>query len=145
MTATPGLTTERVPLASLKWPRRTYYWRVERAKRLTPAGRARNAERARRARARLSAEDRREVGRRDLASRPYAQVKAAIGRCQLCGYDRYLGALDWHHLKGNGGGKRRPDIRKYGPARFAEAIKDCLLICSNCHKEVHAGLREAAA
>jgi transposase len=63
------------------------------------------------------------------------------GRCILCGYDRYAGALQFHHLD--------PSTKSFalsvqGVARSlekarAEAAK-CVLICANCHAEVEAGV-----
>jgi hypothetical protein len=67
-------------------------------------------------------------------------VGEAGGRCRLCGYDRCLAALEFHHvnpaskefgLSQNGMGRGIETIR-------AEARK-CLLLCSNCHAEVEAG------
>ncbi|MEO8690851.1 MAG: hypothetical protein ABI611_21875, partial [Solirubrobacteraceae bacterium] len=68
-------------------------------------------------------------------------VEEAGGRCILCGYDRYTGALQFHHLD--------PSTKSFalsvqGVARSlekarAEAAK-CVLICANCHAEVEAGV-----
>jgi transposase len=68
-------------------------------------------------------------------------VAEAGGRCILCGYDRYAGALQFHHLD--------PSAKSFalsvqGVARSlekarAEAAK-CVLICANCHAEVEAGV-----
>jgi transposase len=68
-------------------------------------------------------------------------VGEAGGRCQLCGYDRYSGALEFHHLypatKSFGLSMRglAPSIR----ALRIEAEK-CVLLCSNCHAEVEGGI-----
>jgi hypothetical protein len=67
-------------------------------------------------------------------------VQEAGGRCVLCGYDRCIAALEFHH--------REPNEKSFGLARrgitrsidkvSAEAAK-CVLLCSNCHAEVEAG------
>jgi hypothetical protein len=65
------------------------------------------------------------------------------GKCMICGYDRSLEALDFHHLdrsqKGFG-------ISSKGLTKSWEKIKKeldkCILICANCHREVHAGLTQ---
>jgi hypothetical protein len=68
-------------------------------------------------------------------------VAEAGGRCRLCGYDRYLGALEFHHVDP---AQKRFSLSLHGltrglePAR-AEARK-CVLLCSNCHAEVEGGL-----
>jgi hypothetical protein len=68
-------------------------------------------------------------------------VDEASGRCRLCGYDRCIGALHFHHvdpeeklfsLSGRGLTRSLEDTR-------AEARK-CALLCSNCHAEVEAGI-----
>jgi transposase/5-methylcytosine-specific restriction endonuclease McrA len=68
-------------------------------------------------------------------------VTEAGGGCVLCGYDRYVGALEFHHI--DPADKRR-EISGYGvtlslDAVRAEALK-CVLLCSNCHAEVEAGV-----
>lgn len=68
-------------------------------------------------------------------------VEEAGGRCRLCGYDRYAGALQFHHLdpaeKSFGLGLR-------GVARSLERCREearkCVLQCANCHAEVEAGV-----
>ncbi|HEX6390577.1 MAG TPA: hypothetical protein VFZ89_14050 [Solirubrobacteraceae bacterium] len=68
-------------------------------------------------------------------------IAEAGGRCELCGYDRCLRALEFHH--------RDPAMKEFGIAyrgvtrslarARAEAAK-CVLLCSNCHAEVESGL-----
>ncbi len=69
-------------------------------------------------------------------------VAEAGGRCALCGYRRFVGALEFHHrdpaakrfqLSGVGLTRSLADLR-------AEAAK-CVLLCSNCHAEVEGGVR----
>lgn len=68
-------------------------------------------------------------------------VEEAGGGCVLCGYDRYAGALQFHHLdpatKAFGLGMR-------GLARSLERCREearkCALLCANCHAEVEAGI-----
>jgi hypothetical protein len=60
--------------------------------------------------------------------------------CKLCGYYKPC-ALEFHHV-----GKKRftLDARTLGQIRDLSLIKSeakrCVLLCANCHKEVHAGL-----
>ena len=68
-------------------------------------------------------------------------IKYLGGKCQICGYNRYQGALDFHHkdenLKGFG-------ISDKGYTRSWERVKQelnkCYLLCANCHREMHAGV-----
>lgn len=61
------------------------------------------------------------------------------GKCERCGYDTYLGALDFHHIDPT---KKDFTIgnRDYKLKECIEETKKCVLICSNCHREIHAGL-----
>lgn len=63
------------------------------------------------------------------------------GKCNRCGYDRCLAALDFHHLdpaqKEHGVGIG--DTRSIAKMR-TEAAK-CLLVCANCHREIHFELK----
>jgi transposase len=68
-------------------------------------------------------------------------VQEAGGRCRLCGYDRYVGALHFHHIDPADKGfelSQQGVTRSLARARV-EARK-CVLLCSNCHAEVEAGI-----
>jgi transposase-like protein len=69
-------------------------------------------------------------------------VKEAGGRCLLCGYDEYVGALQFHHLD--------PAQKKFGLSgrgltrsleRMRAEAQKCVLLCANCHAAVEAGVR----
>ena len=58
------------------------------------------------------------------------------GKCVRCGYDRCIGALDFHH--------RDPTVKELHVKllrSFSEAAKKeldkCDLLCANCHREAH--------
>jgi transposase len=72
-------------------------------------------------------------------------VAEAGGACALCGYNRYPGALQFHHrdraaksfaLAGAG-------IARSLDRSRAEAAK-CVLLCANCHAEVEGGVATIA-
>jgi transposase-like protein len=67
-------------------------------------------------------------------------VEEAGGCCQLCGYDRYLGALQFHHLDPS---EKAFGLGVRGVARSLERCREearkCALLCANCHAEVEAG------
>lgn len=67
-------------------------------------------------------------------------VREAGGQCQLCGYDRSIFALHFHH--------RDPKSKSFGLAQrgITRAIRQvreeaakCVLLCANCHAEVEWG------
>jgi transposase len=69
-------------------------------------------------------------------------VEEAGGRCRACGYDGSPVALEFHHLNPR---EKEFGVASRGLARSldrarAEARK-CVLLCSNCHAEVEAGIR----
>lgn len=64
----------------------------------------------------------------------------AGGKCQLCGYDICSKALSFHHkdprakefpIAGSG-------LRSWEKVR--EEIDKCILVCMNCHAEIHDGM-----
>lgn len=63
------------------------------------------------------------------------------GKCKLCGYKRTVAALELHHLDAS---KKLFGISGQGLTRSWKSVKaeadKCVLICANCHREVHAGL-----
>ncbi|HUH81404.1 MAG TPA: hypothetical protein VLZ06_08765 [Solirubrobacteraceae bacterium] len=67
-------------------------------------------------------------------------VEEAGGACQLCGYDRCLAALEFHHLD--------PEAKSFQMSvRYARSLESaraeaakCALLCANCHAEVEAGV-----
>jgi transposase len=67
-------------------------------------------------------------------------VREAGGACRLCGYDRCVAALEFHHLAPT---EKRFSIAYRGVtrslARAREEAEKCVLLCSNCHAEVEAG------
>lgn len=63
------------------------------------------------------------------------------GKCSLCGYNRCLAAMDFHHLD--------PSEKEFKPSyvilrrKWEVAKKEldkCILVCGNCHTEIHHGM-----
>lgn len=61
------------------------------------------------------------------------------GKCQRCGYNNYKGALEFHHIDPSQKDFTVGD-RDFKLKDCVEETKKCVLICANCHREVHAGL-----
>ena len=67
-----------------------------------------------------------------------AGIKMEQG-CTLCDED-CPDCLDWHHL-GEKAGTICDLIKKgWGRKRLLAEMADCMLLCANCHRKVHAGL-----
>ena len=60
-------------------------------------------------------------------------------KCQICGYDKYIGNLIFHHKN-----PLEKDFAISGKTisfdKMLEEVKKCDLLCHNCHGELHAGL-----
>lgn len=80
------------------------------------------------------------VQRRRLKVKEMA-VEYKGGKCMCCGYDKYQGALEFHHLDPN---EKDFNFSQKGYCRSWEKVKieldKCVLVCANCHREIHAGL-----
>lgn len=69
-------------------------------------------------------------------------VAEAGGCCQICGYDRCVAALEFHHVDPS---EKRLGISAGGLSLGIETLRaetaKCVLLCSNCHAEVESGVR----
>mgnify|MGYP001580635679 CR=1 FL=1 len=91
--------------------------------------------------------DRREELIRAVAKRRRKIKTLAIaykgGKCQVCGYGKYPGALDFHHLDRK---ERSFSIGEKGYTRSWEKVRveldKCVLVCANCHREIEAGVTQ---
>lgn len=64
------------------------------------------------------------------------------GKCELCGYNKCISALDFHHLD--------PTQKDFGISDQSRKkstweiiqpeLDKCILVCSNCHRELHHNL-----
>ena len=89
--------------------------------------------------------DRREEMIRAVAKRRRKIKTLALeykgGKCQVCGYQKYQGALDLHHL-----GDKEFGIGDKGYTRSWEKVKaeldKCVLVCANCHREIEGGITQ---
>jgi hypothetical protein len=72
-------------------------------------------------------------------------VAEAGSACRLCGYDRCVAALEFHHVVRS---EKRFALSHRGVARSLEKARaearKCALLCANCHAEVEAGLIEVS-
>ena len=61
------------------------------------------------------------------------------GRCQSCGYNRCIDALEFHHNSFSGkdfGISAKGYTRSW--TKVKEELDKCMLLCANCHREIHA-------
>jgi len=60
------------------------------------------------------------------------------GKCCLCGYKKCINALEFHHLNKDEK-KEKPAyiIMRWSYERAKKELNKCILVCSNCHREIH--------
>ena len=59
------------------------------------------------------------------------------GKCERCGYNKCISALEFHH--------KDPEQKDYGISSYSVLSWDrlklelnkCILVCANCHREIH--------
>jgi transposase len=58
------------------------------------------------------------------------------GCCQACNYNKSIGALEFHHIDSN---EKDFSIsaKSYSFDRLKKEVDKCILVCSNCHIEIH--------
>lgn len=79
----------------------------------------------------------------DAVARKRRKIKLDLveykgGKCEVCGYNKCIAAMEFHHKNhkkkdfslSNGG-------ETYGLNRAKKEVEKCLLVCSNCHREIH--------
>jgi len=65
-------------------------------------------------------------------------VDYAGGCCSKCGYNKCLAALEFHHVDPNTKDTNFKSLIKTLKDNQIEAeLKKCILVCSNCHRELH--------
>lgn len=91
--------------------------------------------------------DRREALIKAVANRRKKIKVMAIeykgSKCQICGYDKYPGALELHHINKSDksfGISDKEYTRSWEKVR--EELDKCVLLCANCHREVEGGIEK---
>jgi len=71
-------------------------------------------------------------------------VAFAGGKCVRCGYDKSPEVLEFHHKAPT---KKDFNISSKGHCRswerVSEEIKKCVLLCANCHREIHIEMKKS--
>jgi len=79
------------------------------------------------------------VDRRKRLKQEYVNLLG--GSCEECNYDRYTGALHFHHLS-----DKSFQLSRYMHSRSRQVVLEeldkCILLCSNCHLRKHSNLGE---
>ena len=67
-------------------------------------------------------------------------IQVLGGKCQICGFDLFADALEFHHEDPS---QKEYALSEKGICHDIEAdlneVKKCFLLCANCHRGVHSG------
>lgn len=72
------------------------------------------------------------------------KVKAVAykgGKCVSCGYNACLASLDFHHKNPAEKDPRWKTMRSWTFERVKQELDKCILVCRNCHGEIHYGAK----
>lgn len=65
-------------------------------------------------------------------------VEIMGGCCSKCGYKKCVAALEFHHIDGNNKDFSLSNKGWFSSfQRLLEESKKCILVCANCHREIH--------
>jgi hypothetical protein len=75
------------------------------------------------------------IKQKELARKLYINSIKAKG-CQLCGYNKCLTAIEFHHI-GNDKLFEMSDSNHKSLDNIKIEISKCIVVCANCHRELH--------
>jgi predicted HNH restriction endonuclease len=64
------------------------------------------------------------------------------GKCKICGLIDHMSCYDFHHVNPQEKEKEVSYIAGYSLKRAMKEVEKCILLCSNCHRKLHAGVIE---
>lgn len=59
------------------------------------------------------------------------------GCCSVCGYKKFYGALEFHHLDSSQKDADWGKIRLWSWDKIKNELDKCICVCANCHREIH--------
>ena len=59
------------------------------------------------------------------------------GQCSVCGYKTFYGALEFHHVEPEEKEADWKNMQNWSLANIKRELDKCILVCSNCHRELH--------
>ena len=71
--------------------------------------------------------------------RKYEAIIQKGGKCEICGYDKNISALEFHHIDPSNKNFQL-DSRHFSNNtidNLQNEINKCILLCANCHREIH--------
>jgi len=74
--------------------------------------------------------------KRQKERKAYARKKLG-GKCVVCDFKKYQNSLDIHHLNSDIKDKYFKSMSSWSIKRIDREIKNCVLLCKNCHTAYH--------
>ena len=78
---------------------------------------------------------------KETAERYRKNKRAALAykgdKCSMCGYDKCVAALDFHHLDPATKDPNWHTLRGRSLKQIKQELDKCILVCNRCHKEIH--------
>jgi hypothetical protein len=59
------------------------------------------------------------------------------GKCEICGYNKNLSALEFHHKNPDGKDFSIGNSKTIILENLKSELDKCVLLCANCHRELH--------
>ena len=69
--------------------------------------------------------------------RKYEAILSRGAKCEKCGYDKNISALEFHHLESKEKDFHLGSAKTTNIDKLRKEVEKCILVCSNCHKEIH--------
>lgn len=64
-------------------------------------------------------------------------IKELGSKCSICGYDKNTAALEFHHLDKDKKDFHISNSKTTNINKIKKEIDKCILVCANCHREIH--------
>ena len=71
---------------------------------------------------------------RSKKNKEFEELRSTL-KCSVCGENRHW-CLEFHHLNPN---EKESEVTrlKESPRRLEEELKKCIVLCANCHRDLH--------
>jgi hypothetical protein len=117
--------------------KKEYYADIEKAKRKSLKYYYDNQEKVLKQCAEYREKNRDEIYQRDKKRNDnFLKFKSSLV-CECCGYNKCSAALDFHHKDPNEKDINVGRLRKSTMERILQEISKCIVLCKNCHYELH--------
>jgi HNH endonuclease len=63
------------------------------------------------------------------------------GKCSKCGYNKFVEALEFHHINPEEKNLSLSTGKGYSFEKVKDELDKCILVCANCHREIHVEMR----